>query len=128
LGVVPVLGRAFNKEEERLGQAPVVVVSYRFWRDHLGADPSIIGKILRINGHASTVIGVGPKEFQGASPALFVADMWMPLSMDASVAPELADDALERRDLTIFRVVGRLKPGVTMARAEAELDAVAQQA
>ncbi|PYT27741.1 MAG: hypothetical protein DMG57_17260 [Acidobacteria bacterium] len=128
LGVRPVLGRVFNEEQERLGLAPVVVVSYRFWQEHLGSDPSVIGKMLRINGHASTVIGVGPKEFQGASPALFVADLWMPLSVDARVAPELAGNALERRDLTIFRVVGRLKLGLNMARAEAELNAVAQQA
>src|SRR5207249_3710604 len=58
----------------------------------------------------------------------FVADLWIPLSVDARVAPELAGNALERRDLTIFRVVGRLKLGLNMARAEAELNAVVQQA
>jgi len=127
LGVHPALGRLFDAEQEHPGQSPVAVVSYRFWREHLASDPSVIGKTLRINGQPSTVIGVGPRDFLGASPLLFVADLWMPMSVGARVAPELADNALERPDLTMFRIVGRLKPGVTMARAEAELDAVAQQ-
>lgn len=125
LGVHPALGRFFDSEPEK--QAPVVVVSYRFWQEHLASDPSIIGKSLRINGYPATVIGVGPKEFLGASPSLFVPDLWLPLSVDARVAPELADNTLERQDLTMFQVVGRLRPGVTESAAEAELDAVAQQ-
>jgi predicted permease len=127
LGVLPVLGRFFDPVDEQSGQPPAVVISYRFWQEHLGSDPSIIGKSLRINGYPATVIGVGPKEFLGASPSLFVADLWLPVSVDARLAPELSDNALERRDLTMFQVVGRLRPGVTQAGAEAELDAVAQQ-
>jgi len=73
------------------------------------------------------MIGVGPKDFLGASPALFVADLWMPLSTDARVAPELAGNALERRDLTTFQIVGRMKPGIAIARAEAELNVVTGQ-
>ena len=125
LGVQPAQGRFFDSEPEK--QTPAVVISYRFWQEHLGADPSIIGKSLRINGYQSNIIGVVPKEFLGASPSLFVADLWLPLSVDAHLAPELAGNALERRDLTMFHVVGRLRPGVTEAAAEAELDAVAQQ-
>jgi predicted permease len=127
LGVHPQLGRFFDTAADQPGQAPAVAISYRFWQEHLGGDPSIIGKSLRVNGYPCTVIGVGPKEFLGASPSLFVADLWLPLSVDARLAPELADNALERRDLTMFQVVGRLRPGVTEAAAEAELDAVAQQ-
>jgi putative ABC transport system permease protein len=123
LGVRPLLGRFFENDRE----PPSVVVSYGFWREHLGADSSIIGRSLRINGYPLTVIGVGPKDFLGASPALFVADLWLPVSVDARIAPELADNALDRRDLTMFQVVGRLLPGVTEAAAEAELDAVARQ-
>ena len=61
-------------------------------------------------------MGVAPKEFLGASPLLFGADLWMPLSAGERVAPELADHALERRDRTIFRMVGRLRPGVKLRR------------
>ena len=85
-----------------------MVISYRFCtREHLGSDASIIGKSLRINGYPSTVIGVGPKEFLGASPSLFVADLWLPVSVDAHLAPELADNALERNDRCRFSWSGR---------------------
>jgi len=127
LGVRPALGRVFEPGHEQRSQAPTVVVSYRLWQNQLGSDPSAIGKALRINGHPCTIIGVGPKDFLGASPMVYVADLWMPIWVDARVAPELADDVLERRDLTRFHVIGRLRPGVSEARAEAALDAVARQ-
>jgi len=126
LDVRPFLGRVFDRQDEQPGNARVVV-SYRFWQERLGSDPSIVGKPLQINGRTATVIGVGPKKFLGASPYLFVSDLWLPVSVDAAMAPELAGNALERRDLTMFQVVGRLRPGITEAAAEAELDAVAQQ-
>jgi len=93
----------------------------------MGSDPSAVGRTLRINGQPCTVIGVGPKDFLGACPGYFAADVWMPVSVPARLAPELADNALEQRDLTMFQVVGRLKPGITADRAEAALDAVARQ-
>lgn len=103
-------------------------MSHRFWENYLGADPAIIGKTLQVNGKPCTLIGVAPKDFLGASPALYVADLWMPLTVSSQVVPELGDNALERRDVRLFHVVGRLNPGVISERAEAELDAVARQA
>jgi predicted permease len=127
LGVRPMLGRTFDRQDEKFGEQPVLMISYRFWQGAMGGDPSVIGKTLRVNGHPSMIVGVGPKDFLGASPALFVADLWMPLSSGELVAPELADNALERYDLNMFQFVGRLKPGVTMAQAESQLDATARQ-
>ena len=109
------------------GAVTPMVVSYRFWQEHLASDPSAIGRTLRVNSQPVTIIGVGPKEFLGASPLLFAADLWMPLSVGERVAPELSGNALERRDRRIFHVVGRLRPGITTSRVEAELDAAAQQ-
>src|SRR5205823_2554729 len=123
LGVQPAMGRGFEETE----RAPSVVISDRFWQERLGSDPSILGKTLRINGQACTVIGVGPKEFLGPAPLLSMADLWMPLSVDARVAPELANNALERRDIAMLQMIGRLKSGVTIPRAEAELDTVARR-
>lgn len=127
LGVGTVLGRAFDETRQQRGGAPEVVVSYRFWQTHMASDPGAIGSTLRINGHACTVLGVAARDFLGASPMIFPADLWMPVSVDAAVAPELADNALERRSLKMFHVVGRLQPGITAARVEAELDAVTRQ-
>jgi macrolide transport system ATP-binding/permease protein len=127
LDVHPSLGRFFDPTYEQPGHAPVAVISDQFWREHLGSDAAVIGRSLRINGYPAVIIGVGPKEFLGASPALFAADVWLPVTADSRLAPELAGDALERRDLTMFQVTGRLRPGITEGAAEAELDAVAQQ-
>jgi len=121
------LGRVFDERDQRPGDAPSVVVSYRFWKNRLGSDAAAIGKALLVNGQPCTIIGVGPPKFQGASPMIYGADLWLPVSVGGRVAPELADGALERHDLPIFHVVGRLKPGVSPAGAEAALDAVARQ-
>ena len=125
LGVHPAMGR-FPGDEPPGGTVPVVV-SYRFWKEQMVSDPGVIGKSLRVNWQPATIVAVAPVEFAGASPVLFAADLWVPLSVGEHVAPELADNTLERSDRAIFRVVGRLKYGVTMARAEAALDATARQ-
>jgi predicted permease len=127
LGVQPQLGRFFDDADEQAGRAPVVVLGYRFWEDRLGSDASVVGKTIRINGQPCTVIGVGRKEFRGASPGLFPADLWLPVTVDARVAPEMTSGALERRDLTMFQVTLRLRPGVAEGRAQAALNAVAQE-
>ena len=127
LGVRPRLGRFFDRNDEQRGRDPVVVVSSRFWEERMGSDPFVIGRAIRVNGQTATIIGVGPREFLGASPALFAADLWMPVTTDPRVAPELGNNALSRRDATMFQMTGRLRPGVTEAAAEAELDAAAQQ-
>ncbi|HLJ50015.1 MAG TPA: ADOP family duplicated permease [Bryobacteraceae bacterium] len=127
LGVHPALGSLFDAANEAGDPMPQIVVSYRFWHDRLSHDSSAIGKILRVNGHACTIIGVAPKEFLGASPLLFPADLWMHVSTGSKVTPELADNGLERNDLSMFFVVGRLRPGVGTAAAEAALDTVASQ-
>ena len=126
LGVRPALGRFFGPEEQPAALTQMVV-SYRFWQEQLASDTSVIGRTFRVNSQPITVIGVAPKEFLGASPLLFGSDLWLPLSAGERMAPELADHALERRDRSIFRMVGRLTPGVTPSRVEAELDATAQQ-
>ncbi|MGA2144471.1 MAG: ADOP family duplicated permease [Bryobacteraceae bacterium] len=127
LGAKPALGRFFDAADDQRGRTPDAVISYRLWEGRLGSDPSIIGKTLRINGHTCIVIGVTQKDFRGASPAVFPAEVWLPVSVDGRLAPELAGDALERRDLAIFQVVGRLRPGISLGRARLELDATDRQ-
>jgi predicted permease len=127
LGISASMGRMLDTERDLAGVAADVVISHRLWEQHFGSDPSIVGKTLRVNGQACVVIGVGPRDFLGASPGYFPADLWMTVDAGARIAPELADNALERRDRAMFQVTGRLRPGISVDRAEAALDAVARQ-
>ena len=127
LGARPAMGRLFDTPVDRPGSPSHVVISHRLWENQFGSDPAIIGKTLPINGRPWTIIGVGPKDFLGASPMAYAADLWIPAGADTAAAPELADDPLNRRDLQVFLMVGRLKPGVGTERASAELDTVARQ-
>ncbi len=123
LGVTPALGRLFSPETERPGMPPVVVVSDRFWRMQLGGDPLAVGRMLRLNGRAATIVGIGPKDFLGVWPGS-PADLFVPVTCGVAVAPELAGDPLNSPEREIFRVVFRLAPGVSMSSAEAALNAV----
>lgn len=107
LGAEPSLGRLFNPALDHAGAAPTVVVSERFWRTRLNADPHAVGGPLWINGQLATIIGVAQKDFLGVFPAN-AADIFAPLN---------------RADDPIFRVVLRLAPNVTIAAAETALDA-----
>ena len=115
-GVQPLLGRAFNPEEERTASgAPVVVLSYGLWQRRFGADPSVVGKTVTIDGKGATVIGVAPQSFQYPAGT----EIWAPLSFDS---PEM-----KVRRAHFLRPVGLLKPGVTAAQAQAETDAIARR-
>jgi predicted permease len=127
LRVNPALGRFFDRQDEQPGRAPSVVLSYEFWRNQMASDAAAVGQTLRVNGQICTVIGIGPKDFRGASPMYYGADLWLPVSAPPSVAPELADGTLEQRNKAIFHVLVRLQPGVAPERAEAELEAMARQ-
>jgi predicted permease len=127
LGVKEGVGRLFDARDEATQGTSPVIVSDRFWKDNLRSDPDVIGRTIHINGKLRTIVGVAPKGFQGASPMMFVADLWLPVSAGAGVAPELAEDALERPQLTMFHFLGRRKQGVTSSQIETELDTVARQ-
>ena len=114
LGVQPIAGRVYTAEEDSPGHAHVAVISERLWRKHLQGDPSAIGRQLKINGVAYTVIGVLPKSFD---PLLEKSDLWIP---EAFTPQQLAD-----HDDHYLNVLGRLKPGVSLGQAQAELDVIA---
>jgi predicted permease len=109
-----------------LGSFDGLVVSHRFWREHLGASYGAIGQTLRVNGHPIPIAGVAPEVFLGAMPMLD-CDLWMPLPADPAILPALTANALDRADLDVLTVIGRLRRGVSMAAAEAALDAAARQ-
>lgn len=122
LGAGASQGRVLG-EADSPGAPPSMVISHRLWRDALGADPSVAGRDAKINGKLVTIAGVAQPEFQGSSPMLAVADIWLPVTLSAEIVPELGDNLLEKR-LARFQVLGRLAPGVTTKQAEAALDAL----
>lgn len=125
LGVGPIAGRGFLPDEDaNPGNNPVVVLSHKFWQDHFGADPSVLGKTLTLNTHAFTVVGIAPANFEDLRPE-FRTDMWAPISMQRELEPG-ADFLTDREGYWIF-VVGRLKPGVTRAQAQANVSVIASQ-
>lgn len=127
LGVSATSGRIFDARDEVSHGTPPIIVSHRFWANSLASDPNVIGRTIHINGKLCTVVGVTPKGFQGASPMMYVADLWLPVSAGPAVVPELADDALERPQLMMFHFLARRRPGVTSSQIETALDTVMRQ-
>ena len=113
LGVTPLAGRTFLKEEEQPGKNQVAVLSYGFWQRHFGGDREILNKTISLDGAAYTVVGIMPREFSYPSRT----EMWTPLVPD----PQAANDRAYR----YLRVMGRLKPGATLEQARAEMNGIA---
>lgn len=126
LGVPAAAGRLFGAEEARPGCTDAVI-SYRLWVSRFGGRPDLIGSTVRINGQPATILGVTAWEFAGATPLLAVADIWIPTTSPARIAPELGGDVIHDRNVKTFQVVGRLRPGITVTGAEAALDALARR-
>jgi predicted permease len=108
------------------GQTDGVVVSELFWREQLNSDPDVVGRTLRVNGRALTISGVGPRDFQGARPEVG-ADLFVPMTMQAELVPDLAENTLRRSDLKAFDVLMRMQPGVTAKSAGAAVETIARQ-
>jgi predicted permease len=126
MGVTPVLGRAFRPEEAQVpGRDAVVVLGNDFWRDEFGADPHVIGRIVRLNGLDFTIIGVAPETFTGMDE-FFKATMFVPAMMGPRLLGDPSNNFLVRRDWRDFMVKGRLKAGVDASQAETELVSIAK--
>jgi putative ABC transport system permease protein len=113
MGVAPSLGRDFSPQEERFGGPNAVLISDRLWRRRFDANPNAIGKTLRIGATAWSIIGIMPASFRFPDRD---ADLWSASPVDAPFA--------QNRELTWFTAIGRLKAGVTLARARANLTSV----
>jgi putative ABC transport system permease protein len=124
LGARPVLGRGFLPEEDRTPNThPVVVFSHNFWHRQFAGDPAVIGRTVTLNGRAFTVIGVGPPGFRGSEPFLSL-DVWVPVMMQPAITS--GGDRLAMRGNSWLSVLVKLKPGVGIARAQADLDVIAR--
>jgi putative ABC transport system permease protein len=113
LRVPPLLGRVISAEDDQPGHDAVVVLGFTTWQQRFGADPSVVGRQVDINGRPRTVIGVMPRDFEYPAQAV----MWSPLALDAATKA--------RRDFHRLRVIARLKDAVSLSEARAEFQTIA---
>ena len=119
LGVQPIIGRTFlPSEDEKLDGAPVAVISYRLWQTHFGASPDVVGQSIEINKHAYTIVGVTPAAFQGSQTGVRT-EIWVPIMMEAQL--DARGDLIHDHHNFWLLLFGRLKPGVSLAQAQAEM-------
>ncbi len=124
LGVHATVGRTFLPEEDSTaGAHPVALISQAFWKRHFGGSPSAVGSTLRVNGQVLTVVGVMQPGFTGQFPGLQM-DLWIPFSMVASLNLHDGDYLQSRGDRSLF-LTARLRPGVTVQRAQTQVSTVA---
>jgi predicted permease len=121
IGVRAARGRTFDPQVDKPGSEAVVFISDRFWRNRMDADPDAVGRTIHVNGQTATIVGIGPKDFLGVIPVR-PAEIFVPTTSPAAMVPELAGDAIHKRDAKFFDVLFRLAPGVTLKSAEAGLD------
>jgi predicted permease len=126
MGVQPELGRDFNSEEDQVpGRDAVIVLGNEFWQAEFGGDRSVIGRHLLLNGIEFSILGVAPKKFYGLDQYVR-PDLFIPLMMWPRLATSPRGNPLEDRSDRELIVKGRLKPGVSIAQARAELRVIAQ--
>ncbi len=127
-GVAPLMGRAFLPEEDRPGGNRVVTLSHGLWQRRFGADPQIVGENIILDDQSRTVVGVMPPDFDFPPPFKITfasipvtypsADFWVPVALDANT---------QGRGSRNFGMIGRLKPGVTLQQARAEMNTIARR-
>ena len=113
IGLRPLLGRGFSTEELAPKGPPAAIISHRLWTSRFHADRSLVGRTIRVNGNAATLVGVMPPEL-----LLVGADLWIPWGATADAVP---------RNMRNFSVIGRLAPGASRRSAETELAAIASR-
>ena len=122
LGIRPELGRTFLAAEDKVGASDVVVLADSLWRQHFSASPGILGQTVELNAKPYTVVGVMPRGFPGLAAGTNAPQFWVPLGAEATKASGLT----ERGDHPGLNGLGRLKPGVTLAMARADLEGIAR--
>jgi len=123
LGVQPYLGKFFHASDEHgPDSAPYLVLSYGYWHSHFQDDRNVVGRVVRLNKHPFTIIGVTPPDFQGAILFFFPAGYVPLVDQEQMDGVNLLDSRANNR--SVFQALGRLKPGVTPAQAVADLNSI----
>jgi len=129
LGVHMALGRTFTAEEDKEGTEgshPVMILSYGLWKRQFGANENIVGQTAQLNGQAFTIVGVTPKDFHDVG-ALGSPDLWAPMMMHDQVLTGVTKGWINLRGYRMASAVARLKPGVSLATAQASMHALGDQ-
>ena len=122
LGVRAAMGSTFDEQaNQALNSDPYIVLSYGLWARRFGSDPNVVGKIVHLNGHPFTIIGVAPRAFMGTIVGID-AQYFVPMMMQPQVLPA---ESIVERNPTFVHIMGRLKPGVSIAQAQADLATIA---
>jgi predicted permease len=125
LGIRPALGRTFSPEENRTqGTHPVAVLAHALWQRRYNSDPSIIGKTTYLSGQPFTIIGVAPPGFAGVDRNQVSISFWVPIMMQTRFGYQ--ESCMTERGCRNLQLLGRLKPGVTMGQAVADLNLIAE--
>ena len=115
-GINPLIGRNFRREEDQVGAEPVLMLGDGLWKRKFASSPEVLGKSLTLNGRSHTIVGVAQGRIQGISPS----DVYVPIG-------QWADPSFRDRHISMgMNSVARLKPGVSAAQAQAEMDAIAR--
>lgn len=125
LGIKPRLGRFLTPADDGApGAHPLIVISDRYWHSRFAADPNVLGRVVKLNGYPFTIIGVAPPEFTGTE-LILACDFWVPMSMELQIEP--GNDWYHSRNASNIWAMGRLKRGISLAQAEANLNQIAAQ-
>src|SRR5690349_7404133 len=125
LGVNAILGRTISAEDDKTpGASPVAVISYRFWTRRFSQNPGVIGRTVRLNGYPFTIVGVTPAGFDGEVVG-DLQDLWVPMMMQAQIMK--GRDWLENPSTSWLQIMARLKPGVSIEQAKANINLVFDQ-
>lgn len=126
LGVKAILGRTLTFADDREGAQPATVISYRYWSSQFDRNPSVIGRVLDVNGLPFTIVGVAPPGFFGERVESHPADLWLPLVFQPRVMKHAS--WLTDPNMYWLGVMGRLKPGASIQQAQASVNVQLRQA
>jgi predicted permease len=124
-GIKPFRGRMLTPEDDRVKMGgPVAVLRYEFWQSQFGANPAVVGSQVRLNGYPFTVVGIAAPGFEGTNVG-FPTHVWVPVTMKQALTP--SDAGIEDERYAWFYLFGRLKPGVSISKAEAAMKVTYRQ-
>ena len=122
LGTVPARGRLLNADDDRLDGPRIAVISYELWQRRYGGAAETVGRTVTFNGQPITIVGITPPRFQGTT--VMRSDAWLTLGLASVASPRFGPGMFTNRSASWLMAGGRLKPGATLAQANAELDAI----